>query len=636
MAALAGVISWVAVLAEASDAQAQRLLPVDRVELQAGLLRTVQDLAIDRVVPHCLSECRRTGKLAYFRLAADDVEGEWRSSMPSDDSDVYKVLEGIAESLAIRPTSELRSTARQIVESIARAQRSDGYLYLWRQIAGHDTDVWWYSAARYENLASGHELYNAGHLYEAAVALNRLAGEPELLEVAKRHADHLVREFGEGARDGAPGHPEVELALVRLAKETGNVEYAKLAKSFVDRRGGQFDESLQGHAPPRLQREAVGHAVRALYLYRGMLGIQSYFGSEEYQPALDSIWSDIVERKLYLTGAMGSREQGESFGAPYELPNDDAYAETCAAVAGVLLNHELYLMEGDVRFADLLERTLFNAVLSGVGLTGRTFSYRNPLVYEPEAYGAQRQAWFDCPCCPTNLARLLPGVAKYAYAKDAAALYVLLPADSVAEASLASGSLRVRQRTDYPWSGKTEIEIEEAPRDDVDIKVRVPGWVSDSPLPSGLYRYVNGDSPALTVELNDRPLPVEPDSDGYLTIRRRWNAGDRVHVDLDMRARIVMSHPKVSANAKCVAVERGPIVYAFEAVDNQALEGIRIAPNVPFALTTDQKLPGIATLSQRRTDGNRIVAVPFFARANRGPSALRTWLPVDADAWSPP
>ncbi len=313
------------------DANAGELSPVDRVELKHGFLRTVQDTAIDEILPHCVSECQRTGKLDYFRMAAGELPGKWQSSMPSDSSDVYKVLEGIAEALAVRPDSDLRKTAQEIVGAIKRAQQPDGYLYLWRQVAPQDEEVWWYSANRYENLASGHELYNVGHLYEAAVALSRLAGEEEFLGVAVRNADHLVKEFGEDRRDAAPGHPEVELALVRLAKATDTPAYARLAKLFIDRRGGKFDYTLQGHQPPDEQREAVGHVVAPLYLYRGMLSVQDYFGDSAYQPALNAIWHDLVDHKLYLTGGMGARETAESYGAAYELPNREAYAETCGS-----------------------------------------------------------------------------------------------------------------------------------------------------------------------------------------------------------------------------------------------------------------------------------------------------------------
>ena len=554
-----------------------RPVPFTAVQIQDGFWSPRLETNRSVTVRHDFDKCETTGRVANFAVAGGLAKGEFVGLFGFNDSDVYKVIEGASYSLRLRPDPGLDSYVDGIIAKIAAAQEDDGYLYTAGTIPTlAQKPTCCVSRPRWSDIASGHELYNLGHLYEAAVAHYQATGKRTLLDVALKSADLLTREFGPGRRLDPPGHQEVEIGLVKLYRATGERKYLDQARFFLEQRGNAAGHKLYGaysqdHMPVLQQTEAVGHAVRAGYMYSAMADVGALTGDEGYVRALGGLWDNVVSRKLYLTGGIGARREGEAFGDDYELPNRTAYAETCAAIANAMWNHRLFLLHGDAKYLDVLERIVYNGFLSGVSLDGERFFYPNPLASDGERsfnMGQKgRSAWFDCSCCPTNVVRFLPSMAGYVYAQRERDVFVNLFVAGRGELDLDGLKLGIRQETRYPWEGRVRIVLEPGRPTELALHVRVPGWAQGRPVPSDLYRYAEGGAEPFTLAVNGQPVKPEIVR-GFAVLRRTWKAGDAIELSLPMPVRRVLSHEKVAANAGRVAIERGPVVYCAEAADN--------------------------------------------------------------------
>jgi DUF1680 family protein len=487
-------------------------------------------------------------------------------------------------------------------------------------------------------------------MYEAAVAHYQATGKRSFLDVAVKNADLLCRVFGPGKNQGVPGHQEVEIGLVKLYRATGNEKYLKLAKFFLDERGKADGRKLYGpynqdHKPVVEQNEAVGHAVRAGYMYSGMADVAALTGDTGYIKAIDRIWENVVSKKQHLTGGVGARHQGESFGDNYELPNKTAYNETCAAIANVMWNHRLFLLHGDTKYIDVLERVIYNGFLSGISLSGDKFFYPNPLAsdgkYKFNQGALTRKAWFDCSCCPTNVVRFMPSLGGYVYAVSGDVLYVNLYIGGSGTARVGKNTVRLKQETRYPWDGRTKITIEPENPAEFAIYVRIPGWAQGKPVPSNLYRYLNKSDKKVTLKVNGKPIKLDVEK-GFARIRRKWKKGDVIDLNLPVPIRRVLCNEKVKDNIGRVALERGPIVYCAEGVDNggQALN-IVLSDDVELKAEYHKDILGGVTVMSGRAcglypsaDGKVVarkdqdfVAIPYYAWSHRGAGEMAVWLP---------
>ncbi len=537
-------------------------------------------------VRYDFQKCEETGRISNFAKAGGLQPGA-HEGIFFNDSDVFKVIEGAAYSLMLRPDPELDAYVDQVIVLIGAAQEPDGYLYTARTIAERNgtpelmrPDVEGHT--RWSNLRINHEFYNVGHLYEGAVAHYQATGKRSLLDIALKNADLIDNTFGPGKLRYVPGHQEIEIGLVKLYLVTGEERYLKLAKFFLDERGRPDGHTLYGpyaqdHLPVTEQTTAVGHAVRAGYMYAGMADVAALTGEQSYIDAIDTIWEDVVTSKLYLTGGIGARHEGEAFGEAYELPNATAYNETCAAIANVYWNQRLFQLHGDAKYIDVLERSLYNGFLSGVDFSGDRFFYVNPLEFDGSFRfnrddSLVRMPWFGCSCCPTNVVRLFPALGGYIYAQQGQDLYVNLFITSQTTAEVKTDGVNptavtVAQKTRYPWDGNIRIAVEPAAPAQFTLRVRVPGWAQGTPVPSSLYRYRDGQQAAPQLTVNGVEATIQLDK-GYAVIDRTWQPGDVVELRLPMPVRRVETNPAVSENRDKVAIERGPLVYCLEAIDN--------------------------------------------------------------------
>ena len=592
-------------------------------------------------------KCELTGRISNFSKAAGRAEGKFEG-IYFNDSDVYKVIEGAAYSLQIHPDPALDKYLDELIDTIAAAQRKDGYLNTYYTLAE--------PGKRWTNLPVMHELYCAGHLIEAAVAHFEATKKRKLLDVAIRLADHIDATFGANKKIGVPGHQEIELALVKLYRATGEERYSKLAKFFLDERGratggrkpsGEYN---QDHKPVIEQDKPVGHAVRAGYMYCGMTDVAALTGDTAYVAALDRIWENLVGRKMYITGGIGSRGGGEAFGDDYELPNKSAYNETCAAIANILWNHRMGLLKGDAKYFDVMELALYNGFLSGVSLTGQEFHYPNPLETDGKRkfnFGStNRQGWFDCSCCPVNVVRVFPQLGGYMYATDDDGIYVNLYAAGTATIPFKGQQVKLTQKTNYPWDGRVTIQVETEKELDCSIFVRRPAWVQGSgPAPGGLYSYCEkGPSEPMSIKTVDRDaksgsgIHTSVLNNGYTGLRQRWETGDRLEVNFEMPVRRVQAHENVRANTGRVALMRGPIVYCLEGVDNDGkVLNLALPRGTKFTPEHRADLLGGVTVIKgeaiaRGVDTSiddlvEVTAIPYYAWNHRGPGEMTVWIP---------
>jgi len=596
-------------------------------------------------IPFAMKKNEETGRLDNLRKAAGLMEGRYEGRR-FNDTDVYKVVEGTCYSLALNYDAKLDKQLDEIIAIIAAAQEEDGYLYAARTVdpknpapgAGRE---------RWIHLNGSHELYNSGHMFEAAVAHYQATGKRSFLNVAIKNADLLCRVFGPAKRQDAPGHQEVELALAKLYRVTGKKEYIELAKFFLDQRGREHDSELypedsnfaiyngkgykQDHIPVLEQAEAVGHAVRATYMYTGMADVAALTGDEGYTKAIDKLWENVVGKKMYLTGGVGARHTTEDFGDNYELPNRRAYTETCAAIGFAFWNHRMFLLHGEGKYIDVLERLLYNGVLSGVSLAGDRFFYQNPL----ESTGNyQRSEWFDVSCCPGNVVRFLPSVGGFVYAQRDDQLYINLFMSSTAEIGLENNRLKISQETNYPWDQKVKIRLEPQPAGQFAVNIRIPGWARNQPAPSDLYRYIDENKERISLKVNGAEAAVKINK-GFVLLEREWRRGDTIELDLPMPVRRVSAHEAVMDDRGKVALERGPLVYCVEGVDNggQALNLILADEAVLRSEFRKEMLGGIQVITgegliEKQTGREKVnlIAIPYYAWAHRGAGEMTVWL----------
>jgi DUF1680 family protein len=627
-------------------------VPFAQTEIADGFWAPRIDRNRSVTVQHNLQSCERTGRIQNFVVAARKAEGAFQGVFGFDDSDVYKVIEGAAYTLGLQPDPQLDRQLDGVIAKIAAAQAPDGYLYTVGQIGKTaEKPICCVGMTRWVGERESHELYNAGHLFEAAVAHYQATGKRNLLDVATKEADLLTRVFGPGKNMLVPGHEEVEMGLVKLYLVTGKKDYLELARFFLDQRGNAKGHELYGpynqdHMPIVQQSTAVGHAVRAAYLYSGMADVAALTGAQGYVPALDRIWTDVVSTKIYVTGGIGAEHEGEAMGDEFHLPNRTAYAETCAAIANAMWNYRLFRLHGDAKYIDILERTAYNAILSGVALSGDQFFYVNPLASDAKyAFNADnstgRRPWFKCSCCPPNVARFLASFGSYVYAQGDDGIYVNLFVAGKTRVDLNGRRVELRQTTEYPWKGDVAISVEPDAEAEFALHVRVPGWAREQPVPSDLYRYQDGAGLPYTLSVNGQPAKVELVR-GYAVLKRRWKAGDTVQLSLPMPVRRVVSDERVGANRGRVALERGPIVYAVESIDNGGDVFNIVLPDAA-ALSTERRpdlLGGVTVITGRALglypgdDGRTVVtreqgfiAVPYNVWSNRGEDRMAVWLP---------
>ncbi len=601
-------------------------------------------------IPIALKQCYDNGRLDNFKKAAGAMEGYFVGDNTFDDTDIYKIVEGMAYSIQASYSKELDDEMDMLISWIARAQEPDGYLMTARTAAQPGKMHYWLGASRWEKDPDlSHELYNCGHLYEAAVAHYISTGKTTLLDVAVKSADLLVKDFLEGGLRYEPGHQIVEMGLVKMYRVTGKQQYLRLAKYFLDLRGARGvmrREYSQSHQPVTAQTEAVGHAVRAGYMYSGMTDVAAIMDDDSYRDAIGALWDNVVGKKFYINGGIGALHNGEAFGANYELPNASAYCETCAAISNVYWNHRMFLLTGDAKYYDVLERSLYNGVISGIGLDGRTFFYPNPLA---STGGYKRSEWFGCACCPSNLCRFIPSVPGYAYAHRGDSIYVSLYMQSATTIDLGNGrSVGLSQQTEYPWKGDIAVKIDKCDTDAaLTLMLRLPGWAQGQPVPSDLYAYTAPAAAAVRLYVNGVETPYTL-ADGYMAVSRTWAAGDAVTFSLPMDVHKTIANEAVADDANRVALERGPILYCLEWCDNDHVGSCIVDDAATASPEWTDGLGGVYSLSvagkKATYDASgavvvadaQLTAIPYYAWNNRGSAgAMEVWIPRDASLAQP-
>jgi len=591
----------------------------------------------DTTIHYAFDKCDKEGRMENFLVAGGKKEGSYKGKMPFDDTDLYKIIEGASYTLVSKPNPYLDSYLDSIIAIIKTGQEHDGYLTTWFTIDRQKPPAWWVnpSTHRWENESSSHELYNSGHLFEAAAAHYWATGKKNFLDVALKNADLLVENFGPGKLRIPPGHQIVETGLIKLYHITHNKKYLELSKFFLDQRGDStthksFGPYSQDHLPVTKQTEAVGHAVRALYMYAGMTDIAVMYNDKEYLNAVNKIWDNIINKKIYITGGLGARHDGESFGDNYELPNLTAYNETCAAIGNVYWNHRLFLLTGESKYYDVLERSLYNGLISGISLDGKNFFYPNPTEsdgeYKFNMGSCTRQPWFDCSCCPTNVIRFLPSIPGLIYAAEGDNIYVNLFMSNTANIKLKEANIELIQQTDYPRNGKISFTVNPAIKTKFALKIRIPGWAQNKVLPGNLYLYENNLQDEVKLLVNGKNEKINL-TNGYAEISRDWIKDDKVELILPMSVRKVVSDKNVKDNIDKVAFEYGPIVYCAEEIDNKEIMNIAIPSEINFETKEKNILSEKATVINGLINDKAFELIPYYLWSNRGVNKMRVWFP---------
>jgi uncharacterized protein len=604
-------------------------------------------------IPFAFEQCEKSGRMDNFERAAKALRGEPFTNKqppgyPFDDTDPYKVLEGASYALAVQPDPKMKAYLDDLIAKIGAAQEPDGYLYTARTINPEHPHPWSGHERWTMDPIDSHELYDAGHLFEAAVAHYQATGETNLLHIAIKEANLLCNTFGPDKLHIWPGHEIVEMGLAKLYRATGDERYLELAKFFLDVRGPGGDDYHQSRIKPVDQTEAVGHAVRAGYLYSGMADVAALTGDERYAHAIDTIWGNVVSKKLYLTGGIGAVGAGEAFGRNYQLPNLSAYCETCAAVANDYWNLRLFLLHGDAKYVDVMERTLYNGLLSGVSLDGKRFFYPNPLESDGQQ---QRSPWFGCACCPGNITRFMASIPGYVYAQQGDTVYVNLYAAGTANIKLDNGPrITLTQQTRYPWDGNVKLSVSPDKTAEFTLNVRIPGWARNEVVPSDLYQFHDAGAAPPTLKVNGQSVPLDLNK-GYVALRRSWHDGDAVELDLPMPVRRVVANSKVNDDRGCVALQRGPLVYCVEWPDVKDGHVVNLLLPDTAPLAADFRpdlLNGVEVIkgqaeSLRYADAHQrlarenvdFLAIPYYAWANRGRGEMAVWLAREESAARP-
>ena len=594
-------------------------------------IQTVQK----KTIQYAFDKCDSEGRFENFITAGKVInggEGQTRGAMPFDDTDVYKTIEGAAYSLISAPDPVLEHYLDSVIAIIKTGQEPDGYLTTWRTINPLKPPARWVRPGqRWSDLGSSHELYNSGHMFEAAAAHFHATGKRNFLDIALKNADLLVKVFGDSSNYEVPGHQIVETGLIKLYQITRNEDYLKLSKKFLDLRGDATHRKTRGpysqdHVPVIAQDEVVGHAVRAVYMYAGMTDIAAIFGDAAYRDAVDKLWENMVSKKMYITGGLGARHSGESFGDNYELPNLTAYSETCAAIGSVYWNERMFRLTGDAKYFDVIERTLYNGLIAGISLEGTEFFYPNPL--ESDAHylfnngACTRKSWFDCSCCPTNLIRFIPYIPNMVYATQDNNIYINLFMSNRATIPVEGKTVEIRQETGYPWDGVIRISIKPEKSKTFTLKIRIPGWAQNEVAPGGLYSY--GNAPAeepFRIALNGQTVQNRLNN-GYVEITRKWSGDDVIELVLPMKVRQVIADMQVKDLIGLSSIEYGPLVYCTEEIDNETnFDQTRVSPQDNYTVDLKPDLLGGVNVINNQTS----TFIPYYAWSNRGVGKMKVW-----------
>ena len=607
-------------------------------------------------IPASFARCESTGRVNNFVMAAKHT-GKFCTHFPFDDTDIYKTIEGASYSMSIFPDPKLDHYIDSLINLISAAQEPDGYLYTARTIDPAHPHPWAGMQRWVQERNMSHELYNAGHLYEAAVAHYMATGKKALLNIALKNADLVCSVFGPGKLRVAPGHEIVEMGLVKLYRVTGKPEYLQTAKFFVEARGSYkgYDSTStdpfkngsywQDDKPVEDQTEAEGHAVRAGYLYSAVADVAALTGDKQLLNAVDSIWDNLVSKKLYVQGGAGAIPSGERYGDDYELPNTTAYNETCAAIANVFWNERMFELHGDSKYIDVLEKILYNGLISGIGLDGKSFFYTNAMQiqngFSHSSMEPERSGWFDCSCCPTNLTRLLPSIPGYVYAQKDNNIYVNLFMNSTSSLKVGGKNISIIQQNNYPWDGDLKFTINPTSAQNFAMLVRIPGWARNEEIPSDLYSFKSISDKNAIILVNGKPIDYTMEN-GYAVLSRTWKKGDQLEVQLPMEIRRVIASDKVIYDKGKVALQRGPLMYCAEWVDNNGKASNIIVPNDAHFTTeyNPDLLNGVVVLESKvpavhvddngediSTKEQTFKAIPYYGWANRGKGEMQLWFP---------
>lgn len=607
-------------------------------------------------IPASFARCESTGRVKNFLMAATK-SGKFCTRYPFDDTDIYKTIEGASFSLALHYDAKLDAYLDSMIQIIANAQEPDGYLYTARTIDKVNVNPFFGKERWEKEREHSHELYNAGHLYEAAAAHFLATKKTSLLNIALKNADLVCSVFGPDKRHVAPGHEIIEMGLVKLYRITGKKEYLLTAKYFIEERGNfkGYDAKSkdpfkngaywQDDIPVKQQQEAEGHAVRAGYLYAAMADIAALTEDKEMLAAVDRIWNNETGKKMYVQGGVGAIGDGERFGANYELPNTTAYNETCAAIANIYFNQRMFLLHGESKYIDVLEKILYNGFLSGVGLDGKSFFYTNAMQvhnhFKHPDMEAERSGWFECSCCPTNIARLMPSIPGYIYAQKNDSIYANLFISGNASLQLNNQKIQIKQENNYPWDGNLQFTIQSEKATKFNLLIRIPGWAKNIAIPNNLYHFTTTSTAVISISVNGEPIQFQVQN-GYAVITRTWNKNDVVKVVLPMETRRVASDTLIKNNIGKTSLQRGPIMYCAEWKDNAGKTSNIILPTTSKfnSVFNSTLLNGVMLLQSKssqveisangasiKTITKPFTAIPYYAWANRGKGEMTIWIP---------
>ncbi|MBK7981264.1 MAG: glycoside hydrolase family 127 protein [Ignavibacteriae bacterium] len=597
-------------------------------------IKLVQNTTID----YAFRKCEEEGRVENFLIAGGKKEGKFKGKMPFDDTDIYKIIEGASYSLVSQPNPVLEKYIDSLINIIGIGQEPDGYLTTWFTIDRDNPPAAWVkpSKVRWGSEDASHELYNSGHMFEAAAAHYWATGRRNFLDIAIKNADLLVNNFGPNKLKTPPGHQIVETGLIKLYHITQNKKYLELAKMYLESRGDStthklYGEYSQDHIPVLQQEEAVGHSVRALYMYAGMTDIAAIYKDRKYLNAINKIWENATDKKMYITGGMGSKHGAEAFGENYELPNLTGYNETCAAIGNIYWNHRLFLLTGNSKYFDIIERTLYNGMISGISLDGKNFFYPNPTEsdgeYKFNMGSCTRSPWFDCSCCPTNIIRFIPSIPGLIYGVNNDSLYINLFIGNKADVKIDNEKVKVEQITNYPWDGKIKINIEVENPKEFTLKIRIPGWAINKPVPGNLYKYVNHNNNKIKLLVNGKEENLNL-VNGYAVVSKVWSKRENVELNIPMEIKKVEANENVKDDSGKVAIEFGPIVYCAEEADNKIISNITIDDatklNANHAVILDQPIVEI----NGENENCNFSLIPYYIWSNRGVNKMKVWFRV--------
>ncbi len=607
-------------------------------------------------IPASFERCESTGRVKNFEMAATHT-GKFCTVYPFDDTDIYKTIEGASFSLTLFPDKKMEDYIDSLIVKIKNAQEPDGYLYTARTINPLDPHKWAGKERWEKERELSHELYNSGHLYEAAAAHYQATGKRNLLDIALKNADLVCNTFGYNKRHVAPGHEVVEMGLVKLYRITGKKEYLETAKYFIEERGhyAGYDSTSkdlwkngaywQDNIPVVEQNEALGHAVRAGYLYAAVADVAALTEDKNFVKAIDTIWNNVVQKKIYVQGGIGAVGDGERFGENYELPNATAYNETCAAIANVYWNHRMFLLHGESKYIDILEKSLYNGLISGLGMDGKSFFYTNAMeiknMYSHRDMEAERSGWFTCSCCPTNITRLIPSVPGYVYARKNNDIYVNLFVSGNVSLTVNKKTVEIEQKNNYPWDGNLVFNINPKSAIAFNLLVRIPGWSQNEAMPSNLYTFESPSDKKISIIINGKAAEYTM-ANGYAVLSRTWKKGDVIQVNLPMEVRRVIASKNVKEDIGKVSLQRGPLMYCAEWPDNNGkTSNIFLPKSTQFSTefksdllhgvtVIKSEVPAIVISGNSVTTVNQdFTAIPYYAWAHRGKGEMEVWFPEE-------